>query len=253
MDHATLAEQYGASDEAIEVIRAFAAAHGLTVTSIDRLRRVVGLSGSVSNMEQAFGTVLHNYSIGGPAIVVGVDPCCFRPKLSHTLRPCWGWTTGRSREPGLDRATCRHPTILRNFDALSIPAWRWYRTDSRSHRTGREPRSQDLQTYFAASGLAKLLSFGPLASARASRPYGQDPVSDGEVMLDIEIVGAMASGATIVVYFAENSDQGFYQAVSQAVHDLATTAVSISWGSPEKDWSQQTMDAWNSLGQGACP
>jgi hypothetical protein len=38
-------------------------------------------------------------------------------------------------------------------------------------------------------------------------------------------------------YFAENTDQGFYQGTSQAVHDPATTAVSISWGSPEKEWS----------------
>jgi kumamolisin len=41
-------------------------------------------------------------------------------------------------------------------------------------------------------------------------PYGQDPDSDGEVMLDIEVAGAMAPGATTVVYFSENTDQGFY-------------------------------------------
>jgi|SRR5581483_2681473 len=41
------------------------------------------------------------------------------------------------------------------------------------------------------------------------------------------------------------------EAAAQAIHDPATTAVSISWGSPEKDWSEQSMDAWNSLGQNA--
>src|SRR3974390_3390303 len=39
--------------------------------------------------------------------------------------------------------------------------------------------------------------------------------------------------------------------MSQGVPDPATTAVSISWGSPEKDWSAQSMDAWNSMGQSA--
>jgi len=35
-------------------------------------------------------------------------------------------------------------------------------------------------------------------------------------MLDIEVIGALAPGANIVVYFAPNTDQGFYEAISQA-------------------------------------
>jgi hypothetical protein len=55
--------------------------------------------------------------------------------------------------------------------------------------------------------------------------------SDEEVMLDIEVVGAMATvGVIVIVYFAENTDQDFSQAVSRAVHDPATTVVSIGWG-----------------------
>ncbi len=35
--------------------------------------------------------------------------------------------------------------------------------------------------------------------------------ADGEVMLDIEVSAAVAPGAKIVVYFAPNTDQGFYR------------------------------------------
>ena len=54
---------------------------------------------------------------------------------------------------------------------------------------------------------------------------GTDPNADGEVMLDIEVLGAVAPGAKIVVYFAPNTDQGFIDALSTAVHDSHQQAV----------------------------
>src|ERR1700693_6133762 len=41
VDHAAFAQQYGASDEAIAALRAHAVKYGLTVTNVDRARRVV--------------------------------------------------------------------------------------------------------------------------------------------------------------------------------------------------------------------
>jgi kumamolisin len=60
-------------------------------------------------------------------------------------------------------------------------------------------------------------------------------------MLDIEVIGAVANGAAIAVYFAPNTDQGFIDAVSQAVHDTTHTpsVVSISWGGSEDSWTAQ--------------
>jgi kumamolisin len=77
--------------------------------------------------------------------------------------------------------------------------------------------------------------------------------ADGEVQLDIEVVGSVASGAKIVVYFAPNSNQGFIDAVSQAIHDTtnAPNIVSISWGGPESEWTLDAMDTMNSVIQGA--
>jgi subtilase family serine protease len=62
-------------------------------------------------------------------------------------------------------------------------------------------------------------------------------------MLDIEIAGSIAPGAKIVVYFAENTDAGFLNAITTAVHDQTNTPsiVSISWGGPESSWTHQAM------------
>src|SRR5215472_1210875 len=63
-DHAAFAAQFGASNEGVAAIQAFAARHGLTVVNVDARRRVVKLAGVASSMEQAFGTQLHDYSVG---------------------------------------------------------------------------------------------------------------------------------------------------------------------------------------------
>jgi kumamolisin len=72
--------------------------------------------------------------------------------------------------------------------------------------------------------------------------------ADGEVMLDIEVLGALAPAAAILVYFAPNTDRGFYEAISQAAHDTARrpSVISISWGAPEDSWSAASRAALNS-------
>jgi kumamolisin len=75
----------------------------------------------------------------------------------------------------------------------------------------------------------------------ASNQPGVDTDADGEVMLDIEVIGAVANQASIAVYFAPNTDQGFIDALSTAVHDTTHTpsVISISWGQSEDSWSAQ--------------
>jgi kumamolisin len=66
-------------------------------------------------------------------------------------------------------------------------------------------------------------------------------------LLDIQVAGAVAPAAAQVVYFAPNTDQGFVDAVSEALHATPPPVViSISWGASEDAWSSQsrtTLDA----------
>src|SRR6185312_12612004 len=77
-------------------------------------------------------------------------------------------------------------------------------------------RKTDLASYFAALGIATPTVTAVSVAGGKNRPGG---AADAEVMLDIEMVGALAPGATIAVYFAPNTDQGFYEAISQAAGD----------------------------------
>ena len=103
---------------------------------------------------------------------------------------------------------------------------------------------EDLDTYFSGLGLATP-SVTAVGVDDGSNSPGQD--ADGEVLLDIQVAGAVAPGAAQVVYFAPNTDAGFVDAIAEAAHANPMPAViSVSWGGPENSWSDQSrqlMDA----------
>lgn len=86
-----------------------------------------------------------------------------------------------------------------------------------------------------------------------NQPTGNANGPDGEVMLDIEVAGAVAPGAKIVVYFAPNTDAGFLDAIKTAVHDVRNkpSVMSISWGTAEVNWTSQAMQAMDQAFQDA--
>jgi kumamolisin len=72
-------------------------------------------------------------------------------------------------------------------------------------------------------------------------------------MLDIEVAGAVAPSAQIAVYFAPNTDAGFLDAITTALHDTVhkPSVISISWGSAESNWTQQSLTAFDQAFQAA--
>jgi kumamolisin len=102
----------------------------------------------------------------------------------------------------------------------------------------------DLDSYFSRLGLP-VPSVTAVGVDGATNVPGQDPNgADGEVLLDIEVAGAVAPRAAQRVYFAPNTDQGFIDAVTTAAHATPTpTAISISWGQSEDAWTSQARSA----------
>ncbi|HEY7175415.1 MAG TPA: S53 family peptidase, partial [Micromonosporaceae bacterium] len=107
-------------------------------------------------------------------------------------------------------------------------------------------RPDDLDAYFAGVGL-RTPSVEAIGVDGATNAPGTD--ADGEVMLDIEVVGAVAPGAAIAVYFGPNTTDGFYDAIASAVHDTKRrpSIISISWGQAEAGWTASQMDAYDAL------
>ena len=87
-----------------------------------------------------------------------------------------------------------------------------------------------MQAFFRRLNLAVPV-VTPVSVPPAQNSPGGD--ADGEVVLDIEVAGAIAPGASIAVYFASNNrgSKGFLDAITQAVHDKTNIffLIWISW------------------------
>ena len=114
----------------------------------------------------------------------------------------------------------------------------------------------DLKVYFTALGLTTpdvtAVGVASDGGVGANVP-GPDSNADGEVMLDIEVAGAVAPKAKIAVYFALNTDNGFLAALNAALHDNVRkpSVISISWGSAEDFNTPQALNAFNQALQDA--
>jgi kumamolisin len=73
--------------------------------------------------------------------------------------------------------------------------------------------------------------------------------AEGEVMLDVEVVAGICPKSTIVVYFAEWTEQGWITAMDAVIQDKTHDpgVISVSWGAPKDTdiWADQAMTQMN--------
>jgi kumamolisin len=124
--------------------------------------------------------------------------------------------------------------------------------NSQGNATGAGYATSDLETFFENLGITMPSVTAVGVDGGANLP-GQDADADGEVTLDIEVAGAIAPGAKIAVYFGTNTDDGFVQVVSAAVHDDVRKPgiVSISWGQAEETTTAQMLQGLQEILQEA--
>jgi len=119
-------------------------------------------------------------------------------------------------------------------------------------------QQSDLQYYWQRClGLTTLPKVIHVAVDGATPTFtGSD--SDIENTLDLQIAGGICPTATLLLFSAPNTNKGFYDAINAAV--IGTTVngvlykpsiVSISWGAPENQYSNSSLQAFNQLFQTA--
>jgi kumamolisin len=249
-----LAAQLGADPADAELAAKTFTEAGLTVISTDLASRRIRLSGTVAEMSGVFGTQLeavrsraadgaeveHRQRTGSLMVpkaldgvvtaVLGLDD---RPQARAEFRVAEAHAVTVSYTP---------PELgtIYGFPADADGSGQTIAIIE----LGGGFAQKELDTYFSGLGIT-----GPTVTAvgvdGAKNEPGKDPNgADGEVLLDIEVAGALAPGAHIVVYFAPNTDAGFVDAVSEATHAAVTpTAISISWGQSEDAWTAQARTA----------
>ncbi|HEY1217659.1 MAG: S53 family peptidase [Bryobacteraceae bacterium] len=283
------AERFGADPADFAKVEAFAHDHGLAVSAVNPGQRTMRLKGSAAGLSEAFGVELRHYATGGAAayrgrtgsiyipkelkdIIVGVHGLDNRPVAKPHSR--WraavasaprkaGKAKAKGKAAPAKRRQAADPSVtapqvaaLYNFptgltgQGQSIALIELNDVDNSGKPTGAGYQTSDLAAYFKGLGIAVPTVVAVSVDGGANVP-GPDPGSDGEVTLDIEVAGAVAPGATIAVYFAPNTTDGFIDALNQAVHDTVRkpSVISISWGGPEDPGGQVDQQFTQGLNQ----
>ena len=241
------AQTHGASAEDIAAVRAFAERSGLTVAGVDPARRAIELRGTLQAAADAFGAHLEGRyapADGAPSYRARSGPLTVPAELRDVVTGVFGIDDRPQARAQLRRAAAPAATAftpLQIAEAYAFPASATGQGETVGIlELGGGFEESDLETYFSGLGLTAPTVTAVSVDGGTNAP-GADQDADGEVMLDIEVVGATAHGAQIAVYFAPNTDQGFIDALSSAVHDAThkPSVVSISWGQSEDAWSAQ--------------
>jgi kumamolisin len=286
LTRAQFRQQHGSDPAAVKLVRSFAKQFGLAIApdTPGPECRTIKLNGSVAAMQKAFGVTLVNQTIDGATYRVRQGDITLPASLSGLVEAVLGLDNRPQARPHFriagqpgDRAAriAQGAGFVKPHTAgLAIPlagaanvsytplqVAALYQFPSGATAAGQTIgiielgggyKPADLTTYFNS-----LSRTAPKVTAVSVDGGKNSPTTansaDGEVMLDIEVSAAVAPGANIVVYFTPNTDQGFIDAVSTAVHDTTNnpSVISISWGGPESTWTAQAMTALDAACQSA--
>ncbi|MEV0843577.1 S53 family peptidase [Actinocatenispora sera] len=254
---AEFADRYGADPADIDTVRAALTGHGLEIVAVDQASRRIVVGGPLATQSAVFGARLSRMSAPNPfdggtvayrhregelrlpaelagvvTAVLGLDD---RPQARAAFRVAAAEATTASFTPPQLGTVYGFPTDVDGTGQTVAII-----------ELGGGFGQADLDAYFGELQLAPPTVTAASVDGGQNRPSGDPSGADGEVLLDIEVVGGLAPGAHQVVYFAPNTDQGFLDAVSTAIHaDPTPVAVSISWGASEDQWTEQARASFD--------
>lgn len=262
MSHAEFEAVHGADPADIALVKLFAEVHQLTLARVNTAARTVVLSGTISSFTSAFQIDLHQFEHPsftyrgrtGPVhipshlqdIIIAVLGLDNRPQARTHFRIRAAETRAAATQP----ITYTPPQVAAMYNFPSV--------DCTGQcigiiELGGGYQTESIQTYFSDLGLPAPNVTSVSVDGATNQPTGDANGPDGEVELDIEVAASVAPGMHTAVYFTANTDAGFLDAITTAIHDTTNqpSVLSISWGAPESSWTQQSMQAMNSAFQDA--
>jgi kumamolisin len=249
--HEAHAEAYGARQEDIDAVTAFARERGLTVEEADAPSRLVVLTGSAAAMSEAFGVGLQRYEAesGGASYRGRVGPVHVPSELEPVITVVTGLDDRQQVRP---MATAQAGPSVTYTPVQLAQIYDFPDLDGQGQCIGLLEfdggyQDSDIQAYFQQLQIPEP-TVTPVAVGQHKNSPGSD--ADGEVVLDIDVAGAAAPGAEIAVYFSTFTAAGWVEAITKAIHDKTNkpSVLSISWGWVEFEdagtlaWTAQVMD-----------
>lgn len=243
-----LAADYGATASDFLAIQKFAKKFNLAVVEESPLTATAKVSGSLRNLENAFGTKLRHVEVANNIYRERTGHITVPKDLASIVDGVFGLDNRRQANPRFRPSF--GPRVAHSFSPVDIAKLYNFPAGDGTGQTigiielGGGFKQGDLNTYFAGLGLPVPNVIAVSVDGGKNLPAPNDPHDpDAEVMLDIEVAGAVAPKASIKVYFAPNTDKGFLDAINAAIKDMVTV-ISISWGGAESTWTKASMNAF---------
>jgi kumamolisin len=258
-------QRHGVDPDSIARVESFAVQHKLTVKEKSPARRTVILSGTVAAMNEAFGVELKEYEHPNGRYRGRTGAVHLPAELQDVVEGVFGLDNRPQAKPHFrrrqGRGGVRAAAVSLSYTPIQVASLYNFPADANGSgecialiELGGGYSATDLSNYWSQLKLTETPTVSAVSVGNGSNnPTGDPNSADGEVMLDIEVSGSIAPAAKIVVYFAENTDAGFLNAITTAVHDSTNnpSVVSISWGGPESSWTQQAMTSMDEAFQSA--
>jgi kumamolisin len=265
MSHDDFAREYGADAAHVDKIRQFARENHLQVLEHgDEIqRRTVILAGTVAAMEKAFSVELNEFEHPEGTYRGHMGPIQMPAEYASIVSGVFGLDNRSVAHPHIRYRTTNRSFGSRTANTSYTPPQvaKLYGFPTDATGTGQTIglielgggfRPADITQYFQNLNIPAPAVKTVSVDQGHNRPTTAQS-ADAEVMLDIEVAGSVAPGASIAVYFAPNTARGFQDALSTAIHDQLRkpSVVSISWGGAEINWTTQSMENFDQVAQEA--
>jgi kumamolisin len=258
-----LAAQHGSAKEDLDKVEAFAQQHDLFVVHRSAAERSIVLKGKLSDLLAAFHADVQMYHHSTGMYRGRQGEITVPQELNQVVTGVFGFDTRpKQRRSPVQQAAQKSGPGGANGVAATDFAQRYNFPTTFNGVTldgagqtiaivelGGGYRTSDLKVFFQEIG-GTMPSVTSISVDHAANAPTTPDSADGEVMLDIEVAGAVAPKAKFAIYFAPNNgDQGFIDAITAAVHDTERkpSVISISWGGPEVSTDQQGINAYHEL------
>lgn len=260
MTRTQLADEYGSAPEALKDIEAYAKAHNLVVTRNEPASARLGLAGTVTDVNAAFGVTLFDYThphLGDFHARPG--PVQVPPEIANAVTGVFGLNNyrvlRRTKHLAFKATPDAATTSRRWFIPSELAAIYDFPNVSEQDvqkqcigllEFGGGVEKQDVVDYFKQIDLpapdVQIIALDGVSTKPAA-----DPESTGEVMLDIDVAGSLAGGAKVAVYFSTFDEKGLIDCLSAVINDSKNnpSVVSISWGWDENQPFNNGQVVWS--------
>jgi kumamolisin len=264
----------GARPDDIAAVEMFANRAGLNVVESSAAKRSVRLGGTIDALCKAFATDVRRYAHVTGDYRGRVGPVNIPLELRGIVRGVFGFDNRRVGRSYRQRYSTRSafarlggvqghlptqlaalysfpPTLDGSGQSVAILAFNGAIADTGISAKGGY-REAGLRRYFTQHTGTRMPTITDVVVHGPGNQPGDefDPMdSTGEILLDIETVGAVAPGAALTIYFTEFTEQGWVDALHAIVHDPVNnpSIISISYGNAETTSNAIDPDTRGSL------